>query len=156
MKIGIIGTHGTGKTTLCNNFVKKYPEYFLIPEIARVYGIEKIKNKTSMIQWEMLQTQMNIESYHNNFISDRTVLDFGIYGYDEELLDTCIGIMENRYDLIFYIPIKFPVVNDGFRNIDEKFRKLIDNAFINYMPIETITLRKTSRKDRLKEIEQYL
>jgi nicotinamide riboside kinase len=158
MKIAIDGTHSTGKTTICNDFKELHQDYFLIPEVATVYGIEKIpfENRKDIIQYEMLQTQMDIESYHNNFISDRSVLHYGIYGYDEELLNRCIDIMEHRYDLVFYVPIIFPVVDNGFRNTDEKFRLLIDNAFKEYMPIETIKFVSTSRLGRIKEIEEYL
>jgi hypothetical protein len=141
---------------LCNDFSKKHPEYFLISEIARVFGVERIRNKTLEIQLEMMQTQMNIESHHDNFISDRSLLDFGIYSEDVNCISMCQYYMINRYDLIFYLPCNIPLVDDGFRNLDDIFRHKIDKEFKKYMPIKTIPIMSLSREARVKEIERYL
>jgi len=151
MKIAIIGSHGTGKTTICNEFIKKHPEYFLIPEIARVFGIEKIE-KCIDVQKEMFLCQKFIENRHKNFIADRSLLDFGIYSMNHDFIKEC---KENiRYDYIFYIPIRFNLVNDRFRNLDENFRRKIDDLFQKHMPYNTIIIKSLNINERIKEIEQ--
>ena len=158
MKITIIGSHSTGKTTICNDFIKLHKEFFLIPEIARIFGIEKITERNdNKIQYDMLQTQINIEKYHKNFISDRSVLDFAIYDIqDKILLNKCINLMNDRYDFIFYIPIKISLEDDGFRNIDINFQKEIDRRFLLYMPKNTIYIESNKRIERIKEIEEII
>jgi nicotinamide riboside kinase len=64
--------------------------------------------------------------------------------------------MESRYDLIFFLPMNIPLVDDGFRNIDSIFRTKIDKRFQKYMPKCTIPLMSITRNERVKEIERYL
>lgn len=82
MKIGITGTHGTGKTTLAGRLADelKIP---LIKERARTvakrWGLTPAtipeKNKYEF-QWEVLFEQIQQEEAHKSgFVSDRTVYD---------------------------------------------------------------------------------
>lgn len=152
MKICIIGSHSTGKTTLCNLLSKRYPDYFVIPEIARVFGIEKIVNKTIQIQKEMILTQINIEKYHNNFISDRSVLDCAVYAEDRDMLDVCYAYACTSYDHIFYVPVTFLPVDDGFRNIDREYQLHIASIFEKYLPKNTVLIKTKSNSSRIQEI----
>jgi nicotinamide riboside kinase len=99
---------------------------------------------------------MKIESHHNDFIADRSILDSGIYSEDVNCICMCQYYMINRYDLIFYLPCNIPLVDDGFRNLDDIFRLKIDKEFKKYMPIKTIPIMSLSREARVKEIERYL
>lgn len=158
MKIAIIGSHSTGKTTLAKEMVKIYKNHFLISEVARIYGIEKInpEKRTLQTQKDMLQTQMNIEKYHENFISDRSVLDFGMYSGNEFFMLQTRFLMQNRYDFVFYLPIAFKLVDDGFRNVDETYQKEIDRLFQVWMPTNVIKISSMSIEDRIYEIIDYL
>jgi len=158
MKIAIIGSHGTGKTTLANELSKLYPECFLIPEIARVFGIEKINTqiRTLFLQEKMMDVQIYIESLHQNFIADRSILDFGVYGQSQKFLFSTQIYTEKMYTHIFFIPIRFMVFDDGFRNLDEKFRNEIQNRFLESMPTSTIIIKSLSISDRIAEIQAYI
>lgn len=158
MKIAFIGSHSTGKTTLCNELIKDHQDHFLIPEIARVFGIEKIPmiKRSIELQKEMIQVQKKIEFYHDRFISDRSILDFGIYSMDETLIRECFRDMKGRYDYVFYVPITFKIVDDGFRNIDRQFQKDIDRLFQIWMPDYVYEIRLKSVKNRINEINEVI
>jgi hypothetical protein len=70
-------------------------------------------------------------------ISDRTVYDQLAYiryahengniTFDEyRLLEQYVTYWGHTYDYIFYIPIEFPMKEDGVRSPDEYYRKAID------------------------------
>lgn len=156
MKICIIGSHSTGKTTLCELLSKKYPNHFIIPEIARVFGVEKIIPKSIKLQIDMMMVQINIEKYHKNFISDRSVLDFGVYSEDSGLIKYCKGYTNQSYDYIFYLPVTFLPVDDGFRNIDREYQIHIADLFEQHLPEKTIILSQKPISDRIVEITNII
>jgi len=156
MKICFIGSHSTGKTTLCNLLAKELPDHFLIPEIARVFGVELIPKKTLQLQKDMAKAQINIEKYHANFISDRSILDFGIYSENISMINTCARYTQKSYDYIFYVPVTFFPVDDGFRNTDRAYQLHIAALFEKYLTSKTIVLKSESIEDRIEEIKAHL
>ena len=52
MRIAVIGTHGTGKTSLVEEFLKLKPNYEVIPEIAREM-IQKDVMTDSMFDFQL-------------------------------------------------------------------------------------------------------
>ena len=158
--IAIIGTHGTGKTSLAQYFKSKHPEFFYIKEIARTIGIHEIQSYNVYdilnVQIDMIKIQQTIEKYHPKFISDRSVLDMGIYSENQELIYKALNYCIYNYDYIFYIPIMFPVVSDGYRNTDEKYRQHIDNLFKANLPIDTITIQIDGIINRYNEMMKHI
>lgn len=158
MKIAIIGSHSTGKTTICKKLVEKLnPDHFFITEMARVFGIEKMspKYRTLITQKKMFITQSMIEGCHDNFISDRSILDFGIYSRNSMFILLMLHNMKNRYDIIFYVPIRFNIEDDGFRNTDAQYQKLIAKSFerwIPEIPCKVHEIKEIGIQDRIKEI----
>ncbi|GEM_PF-3036471 len=118
MRIAVIGTHGVGKTTLVEEFVKRKPEYTIIPEIARDM-IEERKGRISSwfdFQLELMMRKIKAEYEHRenpNIISDRTAVDNWAYCnyykvFPDNLLyslrELAIGYCNNYYDLFIYLP----------------------------------------------------
>lgn len=75
MRIAIIGTHGTGKTTLA----KMLSSIFKIPilkELARNHDIRNADpDEYVKIQKDILIEQIASERKYQNFISDRSTID---------------------------------------------------------------------------------
>lgn len=79
-------------------------------------------------------------------ITDRTTIDnfvyLELYGHREKIINKRLMKMieENNqsYDIIVYVPIRMCVSSDGFRDVNELFRLMIDEEI----------------KERLKDIER--
>lgn len=173
MRIGIAGSHGTGKTTLAQRLADIL-ELPLIEEVAREVAREmglddlnKLVNCYDLartFQSKVLLRQLEKEmQYFNGFVSDRTVLDNFAYWYYYGLGRQCDfnkiqarirGIADALYDVIFFVPIEFPVVDDNFRFLCEPCRNLVEGIIMN----ELMNLQETpvfvlrgSVEERLKK-----
>lgn len=149
-KIGVVGAHSTGKTT----FIRELKEYltragftvYIIEELAR-QG-RKSSLKEPHVQKVIIEEQIRkenelkekIESDYLTdggryvIITDRTTIDnfvyLELYGHREKIINKRLMQMieeNNRsYDVIVYIPIKTKASSDGFRDVNELFRYMID------------------------------
>jgi nicotinamide riboside kinase len=154
MRIGIIGAHGVGKTTIAKYISQKYNVTLITEQIryaVRMFSALNYKTPDEMVgtEWythmviETLKRQINNEKNNQNgFVSDRTLLDYYIYyeclNKDEDwiitfLKNNIIEYYRNKYDLVIYIPIMIPLACDGYRNTDDIFRKKIDKNINNYL-----------------------
>jgi len=151
MRIAIIGTQNTGKTTFVNDFIKKWPMYKTLDKSYRDILKEKelphSKNATEETQkviLDFLIDQVTESSKEDNIILDRSVLDCLAYStwlclnekVSEKFLDQQRIIVRETlklYDVLFFIPLTkaspIEIQNDGFREIDPIFREEIDNIF---------------------------
>ena len=151
MKIAVIGTQNTGKTTYVNDFIKKWPMYTTSEKSYRDLIKEKnlphsqnSNEETQNIILDFLIDQVTETSKSDNVILDRSVLDCLAYStwlclnerVSEKFLDQQRIIVRETlklYDVIFFIPLTkaapIEIKNDGFRDIDPNFREEIDNIF---------------------------
>jgi adenylate kinase family enzyme len=151
MKIAIIGTQNTGKSTYVKDFIKKWPMYKTSEKSYR--GILKEKNlphsenateETQKVILDFLIDQVTETSKDDNVILDRSVLDCLVYStwlclnekVSEKFLDQQRIIVRETlklYDVIFFVPLTkaapIDIEDDGFRNINPIFREEIDNIF---------------------------
>lgn len=148
LRIGLTGAHSTGKTSVLNKLQVLQPEFNYITEVARNFDIRACGKNRTAVQIKILRAQVQAENehFHHGFISDRTVIDNLAYfmGIEKRFRSNAIteiyaNIVETRliqmgaYDLIFYFPIEFPIVKDGFRFEDGAFQKTIDNNILLIM-----------------------
>jgi energy-coupling factor transporter ATP-binding protein EcfA2 len=122
LKIGFCGAHGTGKTTLAKHLsqILKLP---LITGLMRsfwtnngVYDFEKLPPRIRYeFQLLSLQKQIDEESKHQSFVTDRTAIDQIAYFVesaqysDQELnsyIQKCKSSIDN-YTHLFFVPIEF-------------------------------------------------
>lgn len=171
MKICFVGSHGTGKSTLCEELTKDLPRVHYIKEIARgeIKRIGKLPYKMDdqerfKFQKRLLELQLIAESQNQSFMSDRGIMDILAYSYDLPQYDFLLDMAKQaniakRYDLVFYIPIEFPVEVDGQRSGDVEYQKQIDNNLlqvlddlniISYKITGTVEQRKKSVLNMLK------
>jgi predicted ATPase len=151
MRIAIIGTQNTGKTTFVNDFIKKWPMYKTLDKSYRDILKEKklphSKNATEETQkviLDFLIDQVTESSKDDNIILDHSVLDCLAYStwlclnekVSEKFLDQQRIIVRETlklYDVLFFIPLTkaapIKIQNDGFRETDPIFREEIDNIF---------------------------
>lgn len=143
LRIGVIGSHGVGKTTLVNE-ISEQLKLKPITEVARNYDVNSKDKETLLkVQNLILNHQMLEESTlcNKGFISDRTTIDNLAYfilnteSTRAELgkyLEIAISNIDN-YSHIFYIPIEFPLISDGFRNSNMCFQMKIDDKIIEIL-----------------------
>jgi nicotinamide riboside kinase len=73
------------------------------------------------------------------WISEKALWDNIIYGEyclkDTEALSVIGRIVKAnaRYDVVFYLPIEFPLIDDGLRSTNIEFQKAIDTSYIKYL-----------------------
>lgn len=146
MKIGIMGTHGAGKTTFALRMVaelkKNHPgeNVGMLTEVARQCPFTINKNTTREAQLWIFHMQIpaEIEMAAKNeiLVCDRTILDPLVYaqwaGF-ADLVDAYLPIAidwAGTYDEIYWArPGSGRLTDDGFRSVDTGFQKEIDRIF---------------------------
>lgn len=149
-KIGVIGSHGVGKTTFANMLANEL-SIPRIDELARTVhqlGFELDHNSTVHGQALMWLGQMYEEITLEEFVSDRTLLDVVAYGSllveskEDSLKDSyfinAIGnitqeIINSHYTVVFYIPVEFEPEDDGVRNTDSSWQKEVDKRIVELL-----------------------
>ena len=129
----MVGTHSVGKTTLINAI--QHPHK--ISEIARKHLIKNIKpSELSAVNRVIFQNQywhlQIAEEYthkERGFLSDRSALDIIAYSigfFKDSQIEQLKKEVVGRYDVLVYIPIEFPLKDDGVRSSNKEYQKLIN------------------------------
>lgn len=171
-RIILTGAQGTGKTTILNHF--KEQGMNCITEVVRKLAKEGVKINEmgdEEGQRKIFDTYKDLLSQKESYISDRGLTDvmaYTVYLNDSGKnlfhlsLDQMVDYLmfnKNNPDIIYcYFPIEFPVVDDGVRSIDEKFRSDVDENIKNILdntntPYHTIT---GTVEERIKQLEELL
>lgn len=150
-KIGLLSTHGTGKTALVYSIAGELKRRGIkvrpISEIAtraRESGIPINRETTLAAQAWILhcQCQMELEAEMLGYevvICDRTVLDNYVYletaeGRSPEYLQLIRNHLQlHGYRKLYLLPIIFPPVADGIRDSSVKFQEEIDERLRNFL-----------------------
>jgi thymidylate kinase len=155
MKVAFIGTHGTGKTTLCYDLVaalkKQGINADMVKEVARLSPLP-VNRKTSLdAQTWILMTQVAEEirsaSQHDVVVCDRSVLDN--YAYlafscgRQKPIERFVEFWMRSYDLLFKVPVVEAASEDGFRDTDQFFIRSIDQL------VDTLLVEKKVAHERL-------
>jgi nicotinamide riboside kinase len=172
VKIGLCGTHSSGKTTLLNMLKEEFKTVNLVSEAARKCPFP-INEKTGFKSQEWIfreQVRQELNAPLNEItISDRTVYDqlaYIMYAYElgnitheeYEVLQRYISAWGWTYDYIIYLPIEFPLVEDGIRSTSEDYRRIIDDKIqlilMDYDKdkIATVTGRPKERVEKIKDV----
>lgn len=164
MKIAFVGSHGTGKSTLLE-ILQNRPE--LIGH--RVYdGIGRAVHTGSKEKWSLKRKQRYFNRYYvwrhywsKNFIASRSIYD--TFGYSKLMVGLWFNyrlmnwaIRHIHYDYLFYLPIEFPLEEDGVRygrelqeQHDNETRLILD---YHHIPYHTLTGTVQDRVDQLAGI----
>ena len=142
MKIALIGTHGTGKTTIAHELVAELKKQGInaefVGELARKCPLpineETTKESQEWIIFSQHIQELELQSKCDLIICDRSVLDGYVYYHrkfrENQLLENFVKEKLKDYVLLIKIPIneKF-LKKDGIRSTDKEFQKDIDKRF---------------------------
>ena len=143
MKISLTGSQGTGKTTLCEAFINKYPKFYYLKETARIEIKKAGKlpqfmtlDERCAFQERVLDSQIEQELANPSFISDRSVFDVlaytkGLPNYNRLKEKALKHYLKNKYDVVFYVPIQFDIEGDSERDPDKKYQQEIDENIMD-------------------------
>lgn len=174
LRIAIVGSFSTGKTTLAEELARML-DLPLLPETAREVvelGFKLDKDATPETEALIFLKQLNNELSTSDFVGDRSLIDVMAYaGWVLEnqprrkeiaLWEECEQLAERRlrggYTDVFYLPIEFPIVPDGLRPLDPEFQAEIDRRvllILKYHDIQFTEITGTV-EERLDQIQDRL
>jgi len=172
MKICIVGTYCSGKTTLAKALADRLCIHFPCRDNAQKIGedLDKRKrfNELSIPElWELqkrfLTSTQKVHQY-NSFVTDASTITWVPYcnyfiGKDylstisdySDYLKTAYHEMK-LFDFIFYLPLEIPFEDDGFRPCDPEIRTVLDQLIqeeLKHLPHYTLT---GSVSDRIQQV----
>ena len=142
MKIALIGTHGTGKTTMTYNIManlkKEGYNSELLQEVARSCPLPINESTTREAQEWIIYSQytkeLELEKKNQILICDRSVIDGYVYYRNKfgsnGTLERFVKEKSKTYREIFRVSRRGELLkDDGFRSTDKLFQKKIDEEF---------------------------
>lgn len=148
-KIAVIGTHSTGKSTLCFRLAYYFKtlnyNVDLIDESVRYSPFpfnEKMSLETALWFYHVKVTKEleSIAKKHSLIVSDRSPLDSFIYaehfGITSEYFEQCKRLALTwleSYNRVIFLRPDIELVEDGVRSADESFRNSVDSLFFNFL-----------------------
>ena len=170
MKIAILGTHGTGKSTLSYNLAAYYKKQGksvkIIQEVARSCPFpinEKMTIEAAKwIYLEHSRKELEASKYHV-IIGDRSVYDSFVYceyfGLSDPILDQYrkAAFMElSSYKRLIFLRPDMYIHNDGTRSTDAEFQTSIDEIFEQVLEkVETIQVSSSTIFEKESAWMQY-
>ena len=180
MKVALIGTQSTGKSSILRGLNEKYQPY-IVKSLTRKMinenpGLPCNKNGDEETQWKFFNLYYDLFDTRSELISDRSMID--VLAYSKWLcrhgkesptaflrkMDILVGFTRRDPNTQYiYIPITFPIVGDGVREEDEDYRRELDSYYrfilTDLSHLEWFKCRKlesTTKEDRIKEVEEII
>lgn len=166
-----MGAHGTGKTTLSQSLVERLSHSGIqarrLPEAPREIcsqagepeffrrGKNTPLRQNLILLVHLMQEFDSLLEGADIVISDRSLLDhwaYTLYLFQEQwmheevrsLYEAFIAEYCRSYDVIFFLPIEFAVVDDGTREGDKEFQAEIERLMLDLIQehgLETVIVR---------------
>ncbi len=160
LKVGITGSHGTGKTSLAHSLVGHLKELGFnagyIREFVRDCPLPvgtEAKNSATAQAWVLcrqLTEELEALQKYDILVCDRTVIDNYAYflwnlrngklGDDalQNIANSIFNNWANTYDFIVKLPVTVPLSPDGFRSTDLSWQMEIDKIIDEVLAIKNI------------------
>lgn len=175
MKIAIVGSHCTGKTSLINKLQPniEFTDYKFFPEAIREirylgFPCNELADDSS--QLAMLSLHL-LHLKQENMVTDRCILDNYVYAYmlrdrGSNISDDCVSTLQRyfiesieKYDIYAFCPAEFKLVNDGFRMIDKQFQEEISEeilrTLVKYIPGDKYILLHGETDQRVEQLLRF-
>jgi|ERR1051326_3469171 predicted ATPase len=165
MRIAVSGTHGVGKSTLIEEFLRVHPEFVHEPEpyavLVEDYGEEF--SAEPCVEHFLRQLEFNLErlgqhATGENVIYERCPLDFVAYlsaldaNVSETLMERISDAMQ-QLEIIVYLPLDDAYADDEFPKlrsaVDRKLSELLDNASVMVVEATGSTAQRLRTVDQL-------
>ena len=159
MKIAIIGTHGTGKSTLsylmAAHYKKEGKNVKVVQEVARTCPFPinhwMTKEAALWIYLEHSRKELEAEHKHDVVVCDRSVYDSFAYAKYFGLIDAELESFEEAafkhlytYDKLIFIRPDMPIQTDGIRPTDKEFQQGVDEIIRKRIEPLNVTEIKSS------------
>lgn len=159
MKMGIMGSHGTGKTTLAYEMAKNLQDTGIrtgvVTGVARSCPWSINKDTTEEAQrWiyhRHMQMELEAVGTYEAVFCDRTVLDSLVYSRVAELKNLVEDYLPAAlnwlatYDQLFWMrPREGWLVDDGTRDVESGFQGEVDKVFDRWIMIYEIPVTEVS------------
>lgn len=175
MKIAIIGSHCTGKTSLIDK-LQALPEFYdysfypeAIREISRL-GFPYNEAADDCSQLAMCALHL-LHLKYDKMVTDRCILDNYVYAYmlrdmGSDISDQCIDTLQsyfikniNNYDIYAFCPVEFKIINDWYRMTDKRTQEDISEeilrTLIKYIPSDKYILLYGETEERVKQLLEF-
>lgn len=149
MRIAFSGTSSSGKSTIIQHFLQKWPTYSLVNSKYRKLISKKnhSKNTTAKLQKEILDVlcdECKDFTQHQKVVYDRCPLDNLVYtmwcyekgmkGFNQNMMDYTLYKVRQamqHFDIIFLCTrdLMPPIEKNGIREVDPNYVEEIDNIF---------------------------
>jgi predicted ATPase len=141
MRVAVSGTHGTGKSTLIEEFLRRHPEFVHEPEpyIVMVEDFAEEFSAEPCVEDFHRQLEFNIErlSQHapgENVIYERCPVDFLAYidALDPQRAEALLELVSEamqHIDLIVYLPLDETSVMDEFPKLQRAVDRKLSSIF---------------------------
>ncbi len=173
VKIAIIGTHCTGKTTLMKQLVdylkSKGKKADFVKEVVRDCPFPVNEKTTVKAQDWIIKKQIEEENKKTGYeflVCDRSVLDcyaylFNLLKTDHKELYSDVLDQLKTYDVLFLTKIKDDKIEaDGFRSTDQQFRidieRIMNNKIEVMMPFFNMSNVKIIKINSFDDIKNYV
>lgn len=142
MKVCVIGSHGTGKSTLCKQLSQKLGMNYIPDVVPQAFEKKFEINESTPTETQLWILSKQIELERNTetpWVSEKSLWDNIIYGQfsleDKMAVEVIerVAIANAKYDHVFYLPIEFPIVDDGLRSTNVHFQKRIDEMYVEFL-----------------------
>ena len=174
MKIAVSGTHGVGKSTLIDEFLRRHPEFVHEPEPYTVL-VEDLGEEFSAepgVEDFRRQLEFNIErldqhAADENVIYERCPVDFFAYIYSldpetAEALQQLVTEAMQHLDLVIYLPLDRDHGSDDYpklqRAVDRRLSSIFTEEAYGIMSASNVTVIEAegSTAQRLRIIEKAM
>ena len=165
----LIGSHGTGKTTLLEE-LEKITNQFVISD---GYGrpVREAGDKLGLSQYQrqviintLTKHRWNKEIRQKNYVCTRSIIDEWVYckafGHDDLLEERKQIFRDSNFgaNKYFYIPVEFPLEEDGIRYSGAALQKQCDDLMVEWIKefnLEVVELRG-SVEERLQTLLKHI
>lgn len=152
-KVSLIGTHGTGKTTLLKKLIEHYPifqhqvDYYSDAGVLFKEKLLEVFDKNALQLYFYARHQYRV-SVNVNLLTDRSVLDalcYAKYEYlqgnlKKEMFDflerESLKLLNEKYDYLLWLRPEFELKGEGKRPEDTQYQITIDRIFEEYLTDE--------------------